>query len=140
MLLIICNGDIETNPGPKRNTKISFCHSNLTAIAAHNFLKVSLLQAVATTHEHDIICLSKTFLDSSFNSLDDRINIEGYNLLIADHPNDNKRGGVCMSFKEHLPILRRDDLCNLPAFSNSNKDGKKEMLLHVPLKISKPEH
>ena len=40
--------------------------------------------------------------------------IEGYNLLRVDHPNDNKRGAVCMHFKEHLPILRRDDLCNLP--------------------------
>ena len=47
------------------------------------------------------------------NSLDDRINIEGYNLLWADHPSDNKRGGVCMYFKEHIPILRRDNLCNL---------------------------
>ena len=36
------------------------------------------------------------FLDSSFNSLNDRINIEGYNFLKAHHPNDNKRGGVYM--------------------------------------------
>ena len=69
---------------------------------------------MATTHEYDIICLSKTFFDFLFNSHDDRINIEGYNLLRADHPNDKKRGGVCMYFKEHLLILRRDDLCNLP--------------------------
>ena len=100
MVLIICSGDIETNPGPKKNTKISFCHWNLNRIAAQNISKVSLLQ--------------ETFLDSSFNSLDDPINIKGYNLLRADHPNDNKRGEVCMYFKEHLPILRRDDLCNLP--------------------------
>ena len=26
MLLIICSGNIETNPGPKKNIKISFCH------------------------------------------------------------------------------------------------------------------
>ena len=26
MLLILCGGDIQTNPGPKKNTKISFCH------------------------------------------------------------------------------------------------------------------
>ena len=26
MLLIICSSDIETNPGPKKNTKIFFCH------------------------------------------------------------------------------------------------------------------
>ena len=63
MLLIICSGDIETNPGPKKNTKISFCHWNLNGIAAHNFSKVSLLQAMATTHEYDIICLSETFFD-----------------------------------------------------------------------------
>ena len=43
MLLIICSGDIETNPGPKKNTKISFCHWSLNEIAAHNFSKVSLL-------------------------------------------------------------------------------------------------
>ena len=38
--------------------------------------------------------LLETLLHSLFNSLDDRINIEGYNLLIADQPNDNKREGV----------------------------------------------
>ena len=68
MLLIICSGDIETNPSPKKNTKISFYHWNLNKIAAHDFSKVSLLLAMATTHEYDII------LDSSFNSLDDQIN------------------------------------------------------------------
>ena len=36
MLLINCSGDIETNPGPKKNTKISFCHWNLGGIAVHN--------------------------------------------------------------------------------------------------------
>ena len=109
MLLNICNGDIETDTGPKKNTKISFCHWNLNRIAGHNFSKVSLLQAMATKHECDIIFLSKAFLDSSFNSLDDRINVERKNILRADHPNDNNRGGVCMYFKEHVPILRRDD-------------------------------
>ena len=97
MLLIICSGDVETNPGPKKNIKISLCHRNFNGIAAWNLSKVSLLQAMATTHEYDIICLSGTFLGSSFNSLDDLINIEGYNNR-ADHPNDNRRrvGGVCM--------------------------------------------
>ena len=51
MLLFICSGDVETNPSLKKNTKISFCHWNLNRIAGHNFSKVSLLQALATTHE-----------------------------------------------------------------------------------------
>ena len=54
MLLIICSGDTETNPGPKKNTKISFCHWNSNGITAHNFSKVPLLQAMAATHEYDI--------------------------------------------------------------------------------------
>ena len=112
MLLIICSGDIETNPGPKKNTKISICYWYLNGTAAHNFSKVSLLQAIATKHEYDIKCLLETFLDSSFNAHDNRINIEKYNLLRADHTNDNK-GGICIYFKENLLILRRDDLCNL---------------------------
>ena len=69
---------------------------------------------MATTNEHDIICLLEMFPDSSFNSFDDRINVEGYNLLRRNHPNDNMRGRVYMCFKEHLPILRRGNLCNLP--------------------------
>ena len=73
--LIICSGDIETNPGPKENAKISFCLWNVNGIAAHNFFKVSLLQAVAATHEYNIICLSETFLDSSFNWREGQINI-----------------------------------------------------------------
>ena len=110
LALIICSGDIETNAGPKKNTKVSFFHWNLNGVAANNFSKLSLLQAMAITHDQGIICLSQTFSDSWFNSLDNRINIERYNLLREDRPNDTKGEGVCMYFKEHLPILRRDDL------------------------------
>ena len=60
MLLVICSGDIETNPGPpppqkKIKNTMSFCHWSLNGIAAHNFSKVSLRQAMASTHEDDII-------------------------------------------------------------------------------------
>ena len=111
MFLIICSSDIETNPGPKKNTKISICYWYLNGTAVHNFSKVSLLQAIATKHEYDIKCLLETFLDSLFNAHDNQINIEKYNLLRADHTNDNK-GAICIYFKENL-ILKRDDLCNL---------------------------
>ena len=32
------------------------------------------------------------------------IEIEGYNLVRADHPNNIKRGGVCIYYKESLPV------------------------------------
>ena len=31
----------------------------------------------------------------------------------VDHPSNKKRGGVCIYYKEHLPVIKRDDLCNL---------------------------
>ena len=73
MFLIICSDDIETNPGSKNNIKMSFCRWNLNGIAVHNISKVSLLQAMATTHDHNIISWLKTVLASSFNSLDDQL-------------------------------------------------------------------
>ena len=78
----------------------------------HNFIKVSLLQTLAATNDYDIICLTETFLDSSVENDDDRISIPGYNLLRADHPSNTKRG-VCIYDKDHLPIIKRNDLCQL---------------------------
>ena len=78
-LLIFCSGDVEVNPGPKIKRQLSFFHWNLNGLAAHSFIKVSLLQALAVTHNYDIVCLSETFLDSSVSNEDERIRIEGYN-------------------------------------------------------------
>ena len=61
-LLLVCSADIEINPGPKTKNQITFCHWNLNGLAAHNFTKVSLLQALSVTHDYDIICLLKNFL------------------------------------------------------------------------------
>ena len=55
----------------------------------------------------------RQFLDSSVdNDDDDRISIPGYNLLREDHPSNTKRG-VCIYYKDHLPIIKRNDLCQL---------------------------
>ena len=88
----------------------------LNGLAAHNFNKVSLQQALSATHDYDIICFSETFLDSSISNDDRRINIKGYDLQQAEHPCNKKRGGVCMYYKEHVPIIKRDDLCTLKKY------------------------
>ena len=48
----------------------------------------------------DIICISETYLDSSVD--DKTIEIPGYNLFRADYPNNQKKRGVCLYFKENL--------------------------------------
>ena len=45
-------------------------------------------------YKHDFICLSDTYLDSTIP--DSLLEIDGYNLVRADHPNNIKRGGVCL--------------------------------------------
>ena len=44
--------------------------------------------------------LSETYLDSSTPG--NLIDLEGYNLVCADHPDNIKRGGVCIYYKKTL--------------------------------------
>ena len=66
VILLLLSGDIETNPGPDPDylNSFSFCHRNLNGSAAHNFMKMSLLQAYNAINRFDIICLSETYLDN----------------------------------------------------------------------------
>ena len=103
LLLILC-GDVEVNPGPRHWTSLSFCHWNLNSVSAHDFVKVSLLEAYNAIHKFDIICLSETFLNSSLQNDDHSLVLNGYKLVRADNPSDLKNGGVCIYFKESMPI------------------------------------
>ena len=98
ILLLLSHGDIELNPGSMR--KISCCHWNVNSILAHD--KLPLIKSYNTVQKYDIICISETFLDSSAN--ENSLLIPGYHLLRADHPNNLKKGDVCLYFKENLSL------------------------------------
>ena len=102
--LLLCHGDVEINPGPKKLKKnsLSVCHWNLNSLSSHNFSKLTQLKAYISIYKHDFICLSETYLDSSIP--DSLLEIDGYNLIRSNHPNDIKRGEVCIYFKEILPV------------------------------------
>ena len=63
-----------------------------------------LLNFYIAIHKFDRICPSETYLDSSTTSDDDNLTISGYNLIRSDHPSNNKRGGVCICYKNFLPL------------------------------------
>ena len=74
----------------------------------------------------------KLCLDSPISNDDERINIKGYNLLRADHPSNKKGEDVSMYYKEHLPIIKRDDLCTLKeCFVTEIRVGKKSFSFRV---------
>ena len=106
--LLSCCGDIEENPGPKYSS-LTFCHWNLNGLTAHDSTKISLLQAYITQHNYDVICLTETFLNSILRD-DNRITINGYNLIRSNHPGDSKKVGVRICYKEHIPLVLCDDI------------------------------
>ena len=106
--MITLSGDVALNPGPKRNAAqiLSICHWNLSSICAHNFDKLSLFIAYVSVHKFDIICLSQTYLHSSTD--DESLEISGYFLIHSDHPSNKKRGGICIHYKNLLPLKVTD--------------------------------
>ena len=110
--LLSCCGDIEENPGPKYSS-LTFCHWNLNGLTAHDSNKISVLQAYITQRNYDIICLTETFLNSSILSDDNRIKIDEYNLIRSDHPSDSRKDGICIYYKEHIPLILRNDINTL---------------------------
>ena len=66
------------------------------------FSKLTQLKAYNSIYKYDFICPLETYLDSSIR--DSFLNIEEYNLVCTDHPDNIKRGGVCIYYKESLPV------------------------------------
>ena len=79
-----------------------------------------LLKAYNAIYKYDFICLSETYLDSSIPSDHVSLELEGYMLVRADHPNNINRGRVCIYYKEsqkfrviNLPYLQEALLLEL---------------------------
>ena len=100
------SGDIEKNPGPRPSSfqNSSICRWNLNSLTAHSYVHISLSKAYLSIHKFDIVFLSKKYLDYSFPLHDVNLEIQGYELVRSDHPSQHKRGGVCINFRNYLPL------------------------------------
>ena len=74
-----------------------------------------------------MICLFETYLGSSYEEHDTRLNLKDSTLIIADNPHNCKRGGVSMYFKEHLAVrpvsLLNLDECLVLEINIANEKG-----------------
>ena len=100
-LLLLCNGDVESNPESKKSKELSLscCHWNVNSLLAHDCVEVNYLEAYNSVFKYDFICISETYFDSTISSDSNNLNISGYNLIRADHPSNSKRGGVSIYYK-----------------------------------------
>ena len=113
--MIIKYGDVELNPGPKRETfqYLKICHWNVNSLLAYNCQKIYLTEAYNPIHKYDLQCRSESFLVSSKASDDQSLNMDNYKMVRSDHPSNTKRGGVCIYYRESLP-LRVTNFHHLP--------------------------
>ena len=102
-------GDIHPHPG-QIDAGLKFCHWNLNGIIARDRIKIPLIEAYNSIFHYYIIALSETIINSSVP--DEDIFIKGFSkeLFCSDYPCSDKKGGVCIFFKETLLIKRRKDL------------------------------
>ena len=57
--------------------------------------------------------MGETFLNSSINDDDSRLAIENYEIKRCDHPSNDKRGGVCIYYRDHLGLEVKPQLTTL---------------------------
>ena len=88
-LTLFIYGDVGLKLG-LRNTKsyyLLLCHWNLNSLPAYDFSKRSLIEAYNTHHNFYMICLSETYLNSSYADDNTRLNLKDFTLIRADnHP------------------------------------------------------
>ena len=107
--MLILSGNVLENPGPN-NCNLKFFHWNLDSITARDNTKISLIEAYNSVFSYDLIAISETRLDLSISN--EVIQIEGLicDVFRSDHPSNTRNpGGVCLYYKENLPIKRRND-------------------------------
>ena len=77
---------------------------NKMSSSSSDLSKISQLEAYTSVYKHDFICISKTLFDASVQERDKNIQLNGCNLLRANHPSNSKRGGKCIFYKETLVV------------------------------------
>ena len=77
-----------------------FQYWNLNSICAHNFTKFSLLRAYVSLHKFDITVCQRHILVP----VDKGLEISRYYLISSAHLSNKKRGGICIYYKNFLPL------------------------------------
>ena len=106
---LMLSSDVHPNPGQFDNS-LKFCHWNLNGVCVRDKIKIPLLETYNSIFHYDLMVLSETYLNKAVKNED--IIIDGFSTEIfrSDHPSGDKQGGVCVYFKENLPVKRRKDL------------------------------
>ena len=107
---------MHTNPGPVKltKTKLSFAVWNLDGIPARDYARIPLIESFQATYDFDIFGGCESLLNKDIHNDDVNISDFSAELFRADKPENSRCGGVCLYYKENLPIKERLDLVPIP--------------------------
>ena len=76
----------------------------------------------------------------NFGKHQNRIKIDGYNLIRPDHSSDSKKRGVgSIYYKEHIRLIKQDDICTLDNFLVTEiRSQNEKMFFNLFLPLTKP--
>ena len=114
-VLLFISGTIELNPGPvSPQKKVSFAIWNLDSLPARDFARIPLIESLQNINDFDMFGVCESMLTT--NILNEDICINGFSPdpFRSDKDLNTRNGGVCLYFKESLPIKERRDLEIIP--------------------------
>ena len=110
--LLILSDSVDINPGPinLNNQKLSFAVWKLDSIPARNFNRLPQIECFQSVYNFDIFGVCESSLTNQIPNED--IKLSGFSPLpFRFGKQDNvHNGGVCLYYKENLPIKQRVDL------------------------------
>ena len=145
IILLMTFGTVETNPGPSpRDNKLHFSFWNVDSLLARDGVKKSFIEGLDSCHHFDIFGVCESFLTNKVSDKDLCINGFSPEPFRADCPDNTSHGGVCLYFKEHLPIKERKDLTALDETIVAEINLKRKKIFFVlsyrsPSKSTNPE-
>jgi hypothetical protein len=132
--LLIRSGSVHVNPGPRGNRVLSFATWNVNSLLAREGVKKSYIEAEDSLRNFDIfgVCESALTDRTQINEL----NIDRF-LAVPERADCKKigkaKGGVCLYYKDHVPLTRKKDLEFLDEsiVAEINLGGKKVIFMLV---------
>ena len=110
-ILLLISGSVETNPGPKQIfSSFKFAFWNLDSLPARDYARIPLIESFQASHNVDVFGVCESMLSDNVSNGDIFVNGFSPDPFRADKPHGIRNGGVCLYFKENLPIRERKDL------------------------------
>ena len=96
------------------NNNFSFAVWNLDSLPAGDFARIPLIESLQASYDFDMFGVCESMLTKNISNEDIFINGFSPHPSRSDKGSDTRNGGVCLYFKESLPIKERCDLEILP--------------------------